>query len=592
MKKFKILITVLLLICLCACSKQEEEPQPELTPAEISELAMDNFVKKLEAGNYVVDAKDYVKTTVLSPEVVYFRYHFVGPDDFAFMTSKGETFEGTLGEKAVEDITFVSTENAIRTAKMLLPNNWVTITNGNMFELFYNNVEKPLQFQSNEDYVKSTLVELAGYTERAMMLMHEVYMEFDEVDPTSVHFTAEIDDDLVARIYYDDLDLTLNFGVAESDPLIDAWLKEPVYPETRTAWTDSDLFYLNSVFLPGYGKEIPFPDFSSYAMIFDEEVFNNNEAIRLSDAHASEEDVENYKKTLLENGFVETKQTLDDGNEVTVYRKLLREKYKSYASVYPYYENGFVLEAERYYDTPEYTSLDQINEVLEKNGFMRLPETELISEWYGKDTAAERSESWLFFFDYDLSLLIPVECEDEDALHEYLDAYGKQLEAKGYKSSYSPDNGEGRFESENGVSLFRYFQNDDGRVMLEFRNEKEFSPGEAQQLIADAGLPEIELGDNFTCRDITTYHKMTRDFKGKLFLAVSKTFASEAEAEQFLDEYTAAMEEAGFVYWNPDSLGSLKNFAYYNEALDKYVGFDYFPSQNGAVVNFDFVSNT
>ena len=35
-----------------------------------------------------------------------------------------------------------------------------------------------------------------------------------------------------------------------------------------------------------------------------------------------------------------------------------------------------------------------------------------------------------------------------------------------------------------------------------------------------------------------------------------------------------------------------KQFAYYNVEADKYVAFDYFPGEDGASVNFEFVSNS
>ena len=35
-----------------------------------------------------------------------------------------------------------------------------------------------------------------------------------------------------------------------------------------------------------------------------------------------------------------------------------------------------------------------------------------------------------------------------------------------------------------------------------------------------------------------------------------------------------------------------KQFAYYNAEADKYVAFDYFPGEDGASVNFEFVSNS
>jgi hypothetical protein len=90
-----LLCAAMLLAVSCGGKKEEDEgPSIEdLTPAEISELAMDNFVKKLQAGNYTCGSEETILTTAVSPEQVYFSYPHVGyPTVYAYMTLKGETF--------------------------------------------------------------------------------------------------------------------------------------------------------------------------------------------------------------------------------------------------------------------------------------------------------------------------------------------------------------------------------------------------------------------------------------------------------------------------------------------------------------------
>ena len=75
MNKILALLIAMCLILTCSgCTNSgdndkpvDPDPQPEVIDAEIT---MENFVKKLEAGNYVIDAKNYVKTTAVSPEQV------------------------------------------------------------------------------------------------------------------------------------------------------------------------------------------------------------------------------------------------------------------------------------------------------------------------------------------------------------------------------------------------------------------------------------------------------------------------------------------------------------------------------------------
>lgn len=560
-----------------------------------SEKAMENFVSKLDSGNYVLRSGEYITVTVSSPEQVVFDYTDASYTDFAYMSLNGETFRTDLPADAVGEVSYISQKSALKVATKRLPNSWIDASDGNMFNLFYNDPENPLTFSSHDENVKYLLLSLAGLGEMAYSKMQDVYVEMDKEDPSTVHITAVVDDDPVARIYYDDVDITITFGNAAGDARIEKWLSDPVYPETRTAWEDGDLFYLNSIFLPGYGEEaVPFPSFASYAMAFDEDVFAEKTEIYLIDGQATEADVENYKATLLANGFHEETETLADGSSATVYRKLLREDYRSYASLNPYYDNGFVLEAKRYYDNPTYSNLADINDLIQKFGFLPLENSENLSGWTAIDSAAERTESWLFFFDYVLSLLVTVQYEDVDALNQYLEAYGNSLMAAGYHPEYIAAGEEGDvldyYASPNGASTFRYADNQDGTITLQFRNEKDPSTAEVNQKIVDAGFPAITLFGNMFCRDISRYHMYTRGFKG-LYLAISQPFDSPEAAEAFLDQYTAVLEDSGFFYENPTVIGSLKQIAYYDEERDMFVAFDYFPDGENTLVTFDFVVN-
>ncbi len=579
---------------------EEPEASPSASaeehPADISERAMDNLAGKLKAGNYVSDAEGFLKLSVVSPELVIFSYEEDAYDDIALITLDHETFEGVLTDDGLIDPVYISDEDAMTVAANTIPSNWVGISGGNMFELFYNNVEKPLEFVSNDDNVKMTLIRMAGYGASALNLMHEVYMTLDAEDPSSVRFTAEVDDNVVARIFYDDLDLTLTFGNAESDPRADAWIASPSYPAAETEWSEDDLFFLNSVFLPGYGKDaLPFPDFASYAMQIDEGVFADKMSIRLTDAHGTEADVEHYIDLLKEDGFTEAEQETEDGGTVTVFRKLLRPEYDSYASAYPHYEDGFVLEAGRYYETPVYDELAAINEVIGTKGYAPLEENDHLSGWSAVDNRAERTESWLYFFEYDLSMFVDVKYDDEDEVKAYLEEYGEKLAENGFTPVYTFDGEKDvldYYESVNGSGVFRYQFAEDGETLsMQFRHEKEISAEEAIKLIGDAGIPELPLHGNLSCRNITPYHRMVRDFKGQLFLTVSQPFGSAQDAERFLDDYVSVLDDAGYYRTNPEMVGSMRENAYYNEEEDKIVAFDFFPEEDSAVINFEFVAN-
>ena len=569
---------------------ETETETAERIPAAESEIAMENFLRKLDEGNYVIEAKGYAVTNVASPEEVAFLYENEKTDDVAYLTLDGETFRAVLGEEGLRETAFVSTDDAIRAAKTLLPNDWVRLSGGNIFNLFYNNVDEPLTFTSYEKALKESLLSMGGYRSIAINKMHEVTMTFDAQDPTEVRFQAVIDDDEAARIYYDDLDIVLTFGSAESDERIGAWKADPVYPETRTGWTEDDLFNLNSVFFAGYGERaLPFPSFASYALTFDEQALAERETIVLSDHRASEQDVENYKKTLLSDGF----EAAEDGS---LFRKTLRKEYLCSVLASVDYEDGFRLEARRFYDNPEYESLEEINEALKANRFPALPEDRSVSVWSAIDTAAERSESWLYYYEYDLSLYATMDPADEKSARDYLEAYGKTMEKAGFvRVPANVVEGDEEvpfdsFESPEGLSVLKITADAAGTYTLQFRVQKGYSKEEAAKIMRESGFPEMEFIDGASCRSLAKYHEMTRGFDGT-FLFVYQPFKSPKEADEFLTAYVEKLQEAGFEETNPVNVGSNRQNAYANVELNAYVGFDFIPEEKVTNVNLEFVLN-
>lgn len=550
---------------------------------------MNNFVEKLEAGNYVIDVEDYMKTTVYSPEQVYFTRNGESSGlDFGFVTVDGETFHGILEGDSFTEIGFEGPDNAIDVASYTLPNYWVDLSEGNMWDLFYNNVDDPLEFTSNDENVKITLLGLRGYGQMALNTMEEVHVKLDAEDPTSVNFTAHIKPG--GMINFDDLDITLKFGEASPEPRIDKWAKNPVYPPTRNNWTESDVDSMALVFGRDYGAQtVPFPDFASYAMIFDPNAYNERTEILIRDAHATEQDVEDYKAVLLSNGYTEETRTLEDGTDETVYRKLLRPDYDAYAELYPCYEKGLALTGRMYYVIPQYEGQASINGALTQNDFPAFPETDIFKEWKAQDSAKERSESWAYFFDYDLYMPFILEYEDEAAARAYFDEYSKLLVQNGFKDTFAANLDGGEYRDATESRIFRYGFNEDGTVIVETKKEKKLTSEEVNALIAEHGLPEITLTGDITARDITRYYYEVAGFKG-LQLSCTQPFASTDDAEKFLDDYVAGIEDLGYERTPPQSAGSNKENLYMTEDMSKRVGFDLVPTDEGANVVFEFVS--
>ena len=569
-----------------ACSKQ-----PELSPAEISEKAMDNFLAKVEAGNYVINAENYLTTIVFSSDLVTFDYTDDIHRDFAVMSLNNEVFQGFLNDDGIEDVAFLGEGNATDMASSRLLNYWTSeeASQGNIYNLFYNSQEDPLTFVSYEDAVKKSVASFVGYGDNTLRLIHEVYLTLDSEDPSSAHITAAVDDDQVARIFLDDIDIVVTFGNAQSDERVKAWIDSPVYPEARTGWTDADIFILNSVFLPGYGESaVPFPSFASYAMTNDSVNFVMNDAVTIRDSQATQADMDAYIATLKAEGFEEVKAIGVDGTEMTCFRLILREAYNCYSQIELEYDNGVNLVAKKYYDFPVYTELDKINEVITAQGFTPLAASDIFKTVKGTDTADELTESWLYFFNYDLVLFTDMDFEDQDKAEGYIKDYEKTLADAGFQPVYIDDTEEiDRYEAEDGSS-FKYNFIDDDTVSLLFKSEKAITSREADKLLTDAGFPAPSVPDNITCRDLTAFEKVQYGADYKLFLNLSKRFKDTAEAEAFLTEYEKALNAAGFDRTSPTEAGTNKNIAIYNEAEGKLVALDLFENSDGTVVNFDF----
>lgn len=62
------------------------------------------------------------------------------------------------------------------------------------------------------------------------------------------------------------------------------------------------------------------------------------------------------------------------------------------------------------------------------------------------------------------------------------------------------------------------------------------------------------------------------------------------EAEKFLDDYVAEIEELGYERVPPEESGSNKANVYASEELNKQVGFDIMESDSGIKAGLEFVS--
>ncbi len=575
---------VLIALCLVLSGCQKKQPD--------SEKAMENFLNKLEEGGYVMESKGFLKMSVVSRDEVVFEYAEDMYEDFVVMSVDGESFQAYLDKDKVDEVRYVCEGQAIDAARKKLPNHWTDeeVSQGNIWNLFYNIQEEPLKFVSHDDALKQSVLSFAGYGENVLRLMNEVYLVLDKEDPSSARIQAEMDEDAVARIFPEDIDIGITFKKAQGNEAAEAWMKDPVYPEARDGWNETDEFIFDSVFLPGYGLEaIPFPSFASYALSVDGENFVMDDEVCIRDGRATKQEMADYAAQLIREGFAEVREKDEDGNERTYYRKMLREDYGCYSSIELSYDDGVDLVAKKHYDHPIYDGLDAVNEVIKKTGYVALSPSDNFVSLKGTDRACEMSESWLYFFDYDLGLYVDIDFSDKEEMLNYLKEYEAALEEAGFTPRKDEEEDAVRYDSENGLANFRYNFMDDDTVSLLFKSERCISAKQTQQMIADAGFPGIGLSEPVTARDLRKFQKIRNGLDRKAYVTFSQQFESAEEAEAFLDAYEAALNEARFVRTNPENVGTLKQNAIWNEEKAMYVGIDYFPEE--ASVYFEFVAD-
>ena len=604
-----------------------ETPEPEPTdtrPAyEISEAAMENFLSKIEAGNYTIDCEDRVKVSVCSEDLVYYtrpiRYDDIDYDGFAVMTVNGnETFEGYLGEEGVTRITFLQEGKAIDVAAdgsaipdfdSKLIGYWLDAADGNIWELFYNDPEDPLLFVSQADEVKA-LVRLYGdIGDMIMPRMQEVRLELDREDPTCAHLRTSF---LEGYPSIEDVDILITFGDAEADPRAEAWMNDPdrAYPEAPKDWGNNDL-HLNAIFLPDYGlTAVPFPDFATYAFTLDVSAVLAEDVIRVRDAKATEADMQAYAAKLLQNGFT----AVEDEDGDICYRLLLRPEYACWSSIYLEYDNGVTLTAMKHYDFPSYTGLDAVNEQITARGFAALPADGAVSAFTGEDHANEITESWLYFFDYDLGLYVDFTYSDRAAAEAYVQRYIASM--PGFEPDYEEEEGDyGEAEDYLGAeaaslqfaalkdedifyrcatperqSTFKYRFNEDGEtVSFLFKSEKYIAPDELKGRLAEAGFPEIGLEAFSSCRDFQKFQKTMYGQDYKMDLSLSLAFDSAEEAEAFLDQHIAFIrDENDFEVINPATVNMDKQVAYGKEIGGELLVFGLNYNQDAALASLEF----
>lgn len=592
---FILLLAVVATCCLTACGKQNATDQtdntpaqstdgdktnetlvtpPQKTPAEISESAMDNFLAKIQKGDYTISTEGYLQVSAHSQDLVIFDY--ADKTDTAYMTSNGDTFKGVLTDDGVTDIEYVANTNALVAVRDRLLTAWIDIADGNMWNVFYNDTQKPLEFISKNADIKNSLMNFAQIGPMVIGSMQEVRLVLDAEDPTVAHVKAAFAEGSGVQ----DIDVVVTFGSSLGDARAEAWMAAPTYPESRDAWTATDIFTFNSVFKSGYGeKAVPFVSGASYALTITPDL--SAEKADIKDPHASEKVYTDYLATLQSAGFVKDEET-------GAYRILLREEYNAYSKLsVSYDEDGLTIIASLYYDNPHYAGSADVNTVLRAHDFEELPENQNIVAVTAIDDCKQRNEGLWYFFNYDLDLDVLIEFNDETTPEAYAQDYISLLPDKGFIAHYVDGEIDG-YKTANDAKLFRY-RIEGTALRLLFRSERFVTAEEVKEMVEGAGFPEIDLSAYFSSRNLTKYHNFMNAKNTMNYLTLTLAFENTEAAEAWLEGYITAkiIDDLALLPINPRSLGSQKQNGYGDAERGFAICFDYVA--DSAMVYIDFI---
>ena len=554
-----------------------------------SEVAMQNFLKKVESGDYVIDCNKYLKTIVHSDDLVIFDFYDNKTyRDFAVMTTKEhETFEGFFTDDGLKNISFLGEESAMELASFRTLGSWIDLADGNIWDLFYNDPDKPLTFVSNSIDLKKSLMSFAEVGEMFLGRMQDVYLVLNKEDPTVAHIKTSYTDEYPKL---KDVDIKITFGKTKSDKRAEAWMNDPDIESlpVRTDWGEETVI-LNSVFLLGSGeKAVPFPDFATYAFLISEDDFYYTEEVRIRDHRATQKDMQDYAEKLISNGF-----TAVESYGQTYYLLKLRDfddKSTVYSMITMEYNNGISVLAKKYYVSPSYESLDEINSLLENN-FVALPASSKMTDIHADDITAMTTEGLFYMFNYTQALGVDMEFSDMETAIAYAESYTEAIEKIGLIDVESPDSHFHSLGTEKEYKSFDYMYDNSRNVLsFLFKYEPYLTRAEAEEQIVSLGMPAINLqGYSATCKDHTRFYHAYNGLVHEKVINSVINFKDRDEMIKFMNDLVARIEVEGNTYGSvPKTVAKVsKDVVYYDEDNGLIICFSL--SEPALNLNIDFI---
>ena len=569
-KSFLVTLVALGAFVMASCSgkkssttqKTTTEPAPttEVEPDyKKSERAMENFGKKLAQYNYTIAGNGSLTTNVVSGDKVIFKYKHMASNLAVMTVDNGETFQARIGNDKLEHLAFLDKKPAavLASNKKRLPNYWFNqdYTHKTIWEYFVNDPNQAYHYKGRNSYdVASVIGNMCDFSTFQIDTMREVTMEFDKED-VSVATINALYLDGTSSTEYQPLTITITFGTAQTDPLVDEWMNN----ESRTIpapfgnygnWANAGEYALllqsATNIHQNIDSYIPFIDFASYAVTYNGDTFLTTDKTfaMIRDYHGTQANVDTYISYLTSAPY--NYEAVDvDGK--THYRLHVRSRdgEKCYIDIQVELDDdGLLLTIGLYYTGATYKSLAEFNTAITGKGFVEFPGTELFTDYDGLDYSYHAYESHTCLLDWKLYIIMTVKYTDQNAVKDYIDEYGELAKAAGYTYNKN-DEAWVKSNREHAWHVEFTFKKDNTLEIIA-KVQDYVDPAIIKTAVEAAGFPEVDMTYESDAKDLIAYMKFLYNQDCDLAYEVRYSFEDPAVAKEFTDSYITALKLIGF----------------------------------------------
>lgn len=559
------------------------------TAADFSEIAMTNFLREVDDGNYVISANGYLTVSVYQDCIAHYGFTGNANDNFVVMSVDGEAFYCEYEDNAFDynSLMYVTKGTALQAADERLPSYFKNAT-GNVWDVFTNDSANPLKFISTHEKAIGLFKFYAGISNGVSApVVTEVDMIFNSVNPSSVQLQATFETDPGSSVIST---VTITFGNAVAEEVALAWIgsEDRQMPEAPTDW-GSFLTIINTVFLPGYADiALPFPTFASYATSFeyDGEPMSDNGNIIIKDPKAGLLDYLQYASLLLENGFTITNP---DEPVVRIFRKLIREETKCYSYIALEFTDadGITVTCHKEYEFTTYDSLDDINAVLVDKGFKQFDGSTL-SNFEAKDVKNAQKEeiNSVFLHNYDLFLEVTCTYESQSDVENLLQSYTNSLINDLSFVFVDGEIDDWQLKNTNGEKSFRYAFLGNNVLSMLFKSEAYITPSDTNTILAGDGFPTLNAEHIVSSKDVTNYYRLQHGKNWDKAMEVSISYDTGEACTADMQTFANAISEQQYAMDDQGKTGVVKSLVFYKESEGKVIGLDYEENATSAIFLF------